>query len=109
MGEPIYNCPDPTGYFDTAERWMDSGVLTARWQFAWDLARGDLRGVAIPESFFNRYKSDKPEEIEKKMIDELIGGDAGDRELVALKDAANERDIPRMTGILLGSPSFQQR
>ena len=109
MGEPIYDCPDPTGYFDTAERWMDSGVLTARWQFAWDLARGDLRGVEVPESFFGRYKSDKPEATEKMMIDELIGGDAGDRELVALKSAATDRDIPRMTGIILGSPSFQQR
>ena len=44
MGEPIYNCPDPTGYFDTAERWMDSGVLTARWQFSWDLVRGTVPG-----------------------------------------------------------------
>jgi len=109
MGEPIYDCPDPTGYFDTAERWMDSGVLTARWQFAWDLARGDLSGVEVPDSFFEHYKADKPEEIEQKMIEDLIGGDAGDRELVALKDAANDKDIPKMTGIILGSPSFQQR
>ena len=53
--------------------------------------------------------SDKPEEIEEKMIGDLIAGDAGDRELVALKDAANKKDIRRMTSIMLGSPSFEQR
>jgi len=110
MGEPIYNCADPTGYFDTAERWMDAGVLTARWQFSWDMVRGSVGGVKIPDSFFEKYKSaDKPEEMEQRMIEDLIAGDAGDRELVALKDAANEKDVQRMTGILLGSPSFQQR
>ena len=109
MGEPIYNCADPTGYFDTAERWMDSGVLTTRWQFSWDLVRGAINGAKVPASFYERFKSDKPEEMEQKMIEDLIGGDAGDRELVALKDAANEKDVKKMTSILLGSPSFQQR
>lgn len=110
MGEPIYNCPDPTGYFDTAERWMDAGVLTARWQFAWDLVRGSVPGAKIPDAFFDKYKSaDKPEDLEQRMIEDLIAGDAGDRELVALKDAAAQKDVQRMTGILIGSPSFQQR
>jgi len=109
MGEPIYNCPDPTGWRDQAESWMDAGVLTTRWQFAWDLARGSVDGVTVSESFFSRYKSDKPEQTEQKMIEELIGGDAGDRELAALKEVASNGDVPRMTSILLGSPSFQQR
>jgi uncharacterized protein (DUF1800 family) len=109
MGEQLYNCADPTGYFDTAERWMDSGVLTTRWQFSWDLVRGAVGGVKVSNSFFDRYQADKPEEIEQKMIEDLTGGDAGDRELVALKDAAAQKDIPKMTSIMLGSPSFQQR
>ena len=109
MGEPIYNCADPTGYFDTAERWMDAGVLTTRWQFSWDLVRGAINGAKVPDSFYQKFKSDKPEETEQKMIEDLIGGDAGDRELVALKDAANEKDVKKMTSILLGSPSFQQK
>jgi uncharacterized protein (DUF1800 family) len=109
MGEPLYNCADPTGYFDTAERWMDSGVLTARWQFSWDLVRGSVPGAKIPASFFEEFKAEKPEEIEQRMIENLIAGDAGDRELVALKDAASQKDVQRMTSVLLGSPSFQQR
>jgi uncharacterized protein (DUF1800 family) len=109
MGEPIYDCPDPTGYFDQAERWMDAGVLTSRWQFAWDLARGSEEGVTIPDSFISRYKSLKPEDAEQKMIMDLIDGEVGDRELAAMKDSATANDIPRMISVLLGSPSFQQR
>lgn len=109
MGEPIYNCPDPTGWRDQAESWMDSGVLTTRWQFAWDLVRGSVDGASIPDSFFARYKSDKPEQTEQKMIEDLIGGDVGDKELATLKDAATGGDVKRMTSIILGAPSFQQR
>lgn len=109
MGEPIYNCPDPTGYRDVAESWMDAGVLTTRWQFAWDLIRGDMHGMSVGDAFFGRYKAMKPDEVEAKMIEDLIGGDVGDRELAALKETATSADWPRMASIMLGSPSFQQR
>jgi uncharacterized protein (DUF1800 family) len=109
MGEPLYDCPDPTGYFDVAERWMDAGVLTTRWQYAWDLCRGSEDGVSIGDSFVSRYKSLKPEEAEQKLIEDLLEGEVGDRELAALKDAATTGDVPRMVSIVLGSPSFQQR
>ncbi|HEY2585856.1 MAG TPA: DUF1800 domain-containing protein [Tepidisphaeraceae bacterium] len=109
MGEPVYDCPDPTGYFDTAERWMDAGVLTSRWQFAWDLARGSADGIALPESFIDKYKSLKPEDAIQKIIEDMLEGEVGDRELVAMKDVAQSNDIPRMLSIVLGSPSFQQR
>ena len=109
MGEPIYNCPDPTGYRDQAESWMDAGVLTTRWQFSWDLLRGDVGGLAVGDGFLARYKDLKPEEVEGKMIEDLIGGDIGDHELTALKEPAAQGDQPRMASIILGSPSFQQR
>ncbi|HZL34578.1 MAG TPA: DUF1800 domain-containing protein [Tepidisphaeraceae bacterium] len=109
MGEAIYNCPDPTGYRDVAESWMDAGVLTSRWQFSWDLMAGSVEGVKVPATFLARYKSLNSEAAEAKMIEDLIGGDVGDRELVALKEVAGQGDQPRMVSIILGSPSFQQR
>jgi hypothetical protein len=57
----------------------------------------------------NRYKSLKPEAAMQKMIEDLLEGEVGDRELAALKDSADAQDIPRMMSIVLGSPSFQQR
>jgi uncharacterized protein (DUF1800 family) len=109
MGEPVYDCPDPTGYFDAAERWMDAGVLTSRWQYAWDLVRGSVDGVSLTDNFLNRYKGLKPEELQQKLIDDLLEGEVGDRELAALKETAPTGDLQRMISIVLGSPSFQQR
>ncbi len=109
MGEPVYECPDPTGFFDQAERWMDSGVLTKRWDYGLNLARGGVGGVSIPPTFVNRYSGLKPEDLEVKLIEDLIGGDVGDRELHVLHEAAAQNDMPQMLGIVLGSPSFQQK
>jgi uncharacterized protein (DUF1800 family) len=109
MGEPIYDCADPTGYRDVAESWMDAGVLTKRWDYGWDLVRGGVRGASVPQTFYDRYQSLKPADMEQKMIVDLIGGDVGDRELKSLQSAAAQSETPRMLSILLGSPSFQQR
>ena len=81
MGEPIYNCPDPTGYRDQAESWMDAGVLPPAGSSpgTWFAARCD--GIILGDAFLGRYKAMKPEESEAKMMEDLIGGDVGDREL----------------------------
>ena len=44
MGERIYGCTDPTGYYDVAESWMDSGVLTSRWDFCYRHIHGKVKG-----------------------------------------------------------------
>ena len=33
LNEPIYQCEDPTGFYDQADVWRDPGVMAARWQF----------------------------------------------------------------------------
>ena len=60
MGQPIYNCPDPTGYYDRAEAWMDSGVLTSRWDYAWDMVRGGGQGRARCPDDFLQVRGDEP-------------------------------------------------
>ena len=109
MGEPVYECPDPTGYFDQAERWMDAGVLTKRWDYGLNLARGGVRGVTVPPRSSTGTAVSSPKSSKQKMIEDLIGGEVGDRELTCLHEAAAQNDVPRMLGIILGSPSFQQK
>jgi uncharacterized protein (DUF1800 family) len=109
MGEPIYECADPTGYRDVAESWMDAGVLTKRWDYAWELMRGSVNGATVPQAFVDRYQSLKAEDLETKLIEDMIGGEIGDREIKSLQAAAKDNDTPRMVSIILGSPSFQQR
>jgi uncharacterized protein (DUF1800 family) len=103
MGQPIYNCPDPTGYRFVAESWMDAGVLTSRWDFAWNLVRGRVHGAKVARSFVDDYQKMDEGDMQQKLIDDIIGGDIGDRE----KNI--DADARKMLMILLGSPSFQQQ
>lgn len=109
MGQEVYHCPDPTGYYDTAEAWMDSGVLTARWDYALHLAAGKVGGAKPAAPVLSKYKAMPPDDRFATMIRDLIGDDVGDRTRRSLKDAGDANDVPRMIGILLGSPSFQQQ
>jgi uncharacterized protein (DUF1800 family) len=109
MGEAIYNCDDPTGYFDQAEAWMDSGVLTSRWDFAWKLVNGNLAGVSVPDEWFKPYESMSPDKRVQVMVDQVIGGDLGDRTLKTLGEASKSGTPQMMLSILLGSPDFQQQ
>lgn len=49
LGMPLYLCQPPTGYDETADAWVSSGALVSRINFAMALARGQMRGVRLPE------------------------------------------------------------
>ena len=109
MGQEVYNCPDPTGYFDRSEAWLDAGVLTARWDYALSLARGDIDGIKPAEKVFDRHKGKKVDDLYKDIVRELICDDIGDKTRQVLKEAADGGDVKRMYSILIGCPSFQQQ
>jgi uncharacterized protein (DUF1800 family) len=110
MGEAIYDCADPTGYYDVAESWMDSGVLTSRWDFCWKLVRGDVKGVEVPSTLLNKYNAiSDPEAKAKAMVDDVIAAEIGERTRKMLRDASESGDTQRMMSIVLGSPDFQQQ
>ena len=106
MGQSIYNCEDPTGYFDQAEAWMDSGVLTTRWDYSWKLIRGSVGGITIADEFFEDYDGLQPKEMNEKIVTDLIGSDIGESTRTLLYKSHRPR---RALSIVLGSPSFQQQ
>lgn len=122
MGQPIYHCDDPTGYYDTSDAWLDPGVMALRWEFATDLAGGKVRGVKIPDTFFDQIPHDGPPRLWQHHLTKLIlPGGAGDRTRAALATVTSEYldkkkrvpDLyeigPTLVGLLLGSPEFQQQ
>jgi hypothetical protein len=110
MGEPIYDCTDPTGYYDVAESWMDSGVLTSRWDFCWKLVRGEVKGIQVPSTLLNKYNAAKTSDDKwQGMVNDIIAGDIGERTRKILKEASAGGDTTRMMSIVLGSPDFQQQ
>ncbi|HEX8912565.1 MAG TPA: DUF1800 domain-containing protein [Humisphaera sp.] len=109
MGQEIYNCPDPTGYYDRAEAWLDSGVLTSRWDYSLSMCRGSIKGVTPNPKVFAKHKGKKVDDLYKDVVRELICDDIGDKTRQVLKEAADAGDIQRMYAILIGCPSFQQQ
>ena len=121
MGQPIYHCDDPTGYYDTAEAWLDPGVMAKRWQFALDLANGRLKGVTIPDSFFGSISADvTPLQWLRGMVEKVLPAGASTRTLAMLHEVVREHTAdsarpnmnrlgPLVLGLLLGSPEFQEQ
>ena len=101
MGQPTYRCLDPDGFADTAEAWLDPGVLVHRWRFAWDLAHRDLRGVKITDAAVGSQTS--------ATLTELAAMPLSDDTRAAVDDAAAAGGNPARLAILLGSPEFQQQ
>jgi len=106
MGEPLYNCKDPTGYYDQAEAWRDAGVLTGRWDYAWKLLHNAVPGITVSSDFIKSYSGLQGKPLHDRLIETLIGDDIGTRTLEVLRKTT---DLPEMIAILMGSPSFQQQ
>jgi uncharacterized protein (DUF1800 family) len=106
MGEPLYNCKDPTGYYDQAEAWRDAGVLTGRWDYAWKLLHGAVPGVTVSSDFIKSYSGLEGKALHDRLVETLIGSDIGTRTLEVLRKTT---DLPEMISIVMGSPSFQQQ
>jgi len=109
MGQQIYHCPDPTGYYDQAEAWLDSGVLTRRWDYSLRLLRGDIKGVTVPSSFLASFDATKPEDMKDQIVAQLIGDSIGAATDKLLAREAKTGGARRVVGLLIGAPAFQQQ
>ncbi len=121
MGQPIYNCDDPTGYYDVAEAWLDPGVMALRWEFATDLVNGKINGVKVSDAFYQQVPLESsPRLWQHHLTKMVIPGGAGDRTRAALTTVTSEylektknpdfyKLAPTLVGLLIGSPEFQQQ
>ncbi len=114
MGQPVYECDDPTGYYDQAEAWLDPGVLVHRWNFALQVASGSFRGVSLPRDYYLPIIRLNPKEMKKKIIHTCLPGGLDNRtdkilnEMVS-KSMDRRETATKLLGIVLGSPTFQQQ
>ncbi|MDP7034521.1 MAG: DUF1800 domain-containing protein [Planctomycetota bacterium] len=115
MGQKIYQCDDPTGYYDVAEAWLDPGVLVHRWTFALTVAGGRARGVVMPRDYYLPILGLQPKAMKARLIDTILPGGVDLRtdrvlEQAIQVDAKNRRALAsKILGMLLGSPTFQQQ
>lgn len=105
MGQPIYECEDPTGYYDRAESWLDPGVMIYRWNFTLRLVRDKVEGVKIGPKFARQVFRPGRETADQVMLAVLPEAvEVGTREMVS-----RASDPRVMVALALGSPSFQQQ
>ncbi|MBI3462747.1 MAG: DUF1800 domain-containing protein [Planctomycetes bacterium] len=106
MGQPIYECTEPTGYSDLQEAWLDPGVMVYRWNLAIKLVRNEIEGVSCGSGFVEPVLHSSPAERAKKVMELLLPG-ARDRNLE--RSLSLIADPRVMTAYALGSPGFQQQ
>ena len=117
MGQPLYQCDDPTGWYDTAEAWLDPGVMAQRWLFVRDLVEDRLDGVALPDAIFAQLGDEVPFRAwPDLLVARCVPGGVGSRTRQALAGAVAEDPdalpLPlrlRLLALLVGSPEFQRQ
>ena len=91
MGQPLYHCDDPTGWYDTAEAWLDPGVMAQRWEFALALAEDRLDGVRVPRSFHSSLPTEgSPLQWMRAMTQRILPAGASSRTYAMLYDVIGE-------------------
>ncbi len=107
MGQPIYECVEPTGYYDQAETWLDPGVMIYRWNFALNLVQVKVKGVTIGEKFVDKVLKRRSQKSRAKYVILMVMPGSKDPSTETLVSRA--KDIRVMVAAAMGSPGFQQQ
>lgn len=107
MGQPLFLCQPPTGYGDTADKWINTAALVERLNFAVALCEGRIKGTTprLVRDTNNAATLDN-------LIETVMHVPVGEATRQALADEMGERitpeKAPKLIGLLLGSPEFQR-
>ena len=120
MNEDLYNCQDPTGYYDQAEAWLDPGALAVRWRFARELASGGIEGVRVPDALWAELDPQQPPSWKAALVARLLPIGLSAQTESAIDQLVAERCrggaipsigrvAPLIVSVILGSPDFQRQ
>jgi uncharacterized protein (DUF1800 family) len=123
IGEPLYQCLPPTGYSDRASAWVNAGALLNRLNFALALAGNRVAGsqVQIAPLLGAEAETDPYLALERA-VDLFLAGQistttrstlerqSADPQIVQTKSGGTSQvNLGAITGLVLGTPEFQQR
>lgn len=106
MGQPIYECVEPTGYGDQREAWLDPGVMIYRWNFAIALVTGKIPDARAGDDFMAQMLKPAAANRSRAIMKLLLPGvvDKQTEKLIAFSP-----DVRAQVAYALGSPAFQQQ
>jgi uncharacterized protein (DUF1800 family) len=113
MGQPLFAYQAPTGYSEDSRRWVSSGALIARLNFALALAQRQVAHVQMPEkTILDGLSGDDHEAVLQRLDAALLGGamtPATRATLARQMKPGTPADPVKLTALVLGSPEFQRR
>ena len=117
MGQPLFAYQAPTGYPEDSRKWVNTGALISRMNFALALAEHKLTDVSVaPGELVHGVDIDKPDLVLDRLNQVYLQGELSvptratlERHLAANGDGtASTVNIPELTALILGSPEFQR-
>lgn len=99
MGHGLFQHPTPDGYPDEESPWM--GTLLWRWNFAFAVANGEMKDIAIPQVMRRHFK----EQPIATIFSHCVGRHPSTEEEAAFSDITDRKEL---IGIILSSPAFQR-
>jgi uncharacterized protein (DUF1800 family) len=117
MGEPLFAYQAPTGYTEDSRKWVNTGALIARMNFALALAEHKIVDVSVtPSDMIHGVDIDKPGSVFDQLNTAILQG-----EMTAPTRATLEKQVTgsdgsdastvnaaELTALVLGSPEFQR-
>jgi uncharacterized protein (DUF1800 family) len=117
MGEPLFAYQAPTGYTEDSRKWVNTGALISRMNFALALAEHKLIGVsASPTDLIYGVDIDKPDLVLDRLNQMFLQGELTaptratlEKHITSTGDVeASTVNVPELAALILGSPEFQR-
>jgi uncharacterized protein (DUF1800 family) len=119
MGEGLFMCQPPTGYPDTAERWVNTGALLERMNFALALSENRIPGArANLQNLLADASATRQSQVVDHFVKLLLRGQISPQTRETIDKSLGERrlamaggqvDVAKVVGLILGSPEFQRQ
>jgi hypothetical protein len=119
MGEGLFMCQPPTGYPETADRWVNTGALLERMNFALALSDNRILGARVNlQNLLAGVEPTQRSQVVDHFVKLLLRGQVSPqtRETIdkslseqRLEMAGGKVDVAKVVGLILGSPEFQRQ
>jgi uncharacterized protein (DUF1800 family) len=113
MGEGLFMCQPPTGYPDTAERWVSAGGLLERMNFALALTDNRIPGARVDlQNLLAGMDSTRQPHVVDHFVKLLLRDKISPQTRETIDRSLSDRPqapMAKIVGLILGSPEFQRQ
>ena len=116
LGQPLFAYQAPTGYPEDSRKWVSTGALIARMNFALTLTSHNvIDTIVAPRSLVQDADIDKPELVLDRLNQVLLEGEMTaptratlEKQALGGEETGNTVNVLQLTALMLGSPEFQR-